>query len=533
MTRTAHAASTPTSAALRRMAVASAAIYALLHVGQASAQTLRIVPHADLKILDPITTTANITNTHGHYIYETLFGLDEAYRPQPQMIRSFTVSADGLEYTFILRPGLSWHDGQPVTSADAVQSLKRWAAKDDEGRLAMSLTAEITVVDAQTLRWKLKEPYGNLLANLSKINGYGAFIMPEKVARTDPGTAITDTIGSGVFRFVASDWSPGSKWAYVRSDSYVPRAEATSNYAGARVAKVQRVENVYIPDQATAVAALNAGEVDFIESPNINLLPLLKSNPDIVVQSRDPLGTMVVMRPNHLHPPFNHPKARQALVYLTDQSAYMALVAGDAAYWRTCDSFFFCGMPFESRSGSVRIGQPDVERARKLMQEAGYAGEKVVILNPTDHAVSPAALLTAENLRRIGINVDLQAMDWSTMLTRRTKKEDPANGGWSILYTRWEGYYTNPIVFSAIGGGCDKAWFGWSCDTEIERLRAAWVREPDPAKQKEIVEQLHARVSENVPIVNLGQMVQPSAWRKNVTGWIYGPALVLWNVSKS
>ena len=515
-----------------RRALAVTALIAGL-AGAAQAQTLKVVPYADLRNIDPIWTTATVTNNHAYMIYDVLFSLDEQFRSQPQMVETVTTSADGLVYTFKLRPGQKWHDGKPVTAADCVQSLRRWAQRDDEGKVAMSVTAELAVVDDLTFTWKFKERYGALLDNLAKGAGLTPFMMPERVAKTDAFTQITENIGSGPFRFKADEWAPGNKVIYTKNPDYIPRTEAPSLMAGGKLAKVDRVEWNYIPDGATAVSALGAGEVDYMEVPPADLVPLLEKNPDVVVKSVNKVGSMVIIRPNQLHPPFNNPKARQALLYLTDQDDYRGAIGVPPAYFEKCASFFYCGTPYESKAGNLPIGKkPDLAKAKQLMQEAGYKGETVIVLHPTDHPTAGAALLTAENLRKIGVNVELRAMDWATLTSLRTKKDEPTKGGWSIFHTRWDGMLSNPLSLTPMGGGCDKAWFGWPCDETIEKMRVAWSKAPDKETQRKLVDEMQVRMAETVPFVNTGGLNQPAAWRKNVEGVLLSTTMVLWNISK-
>ena len=497
--------------------------------------TLKLAPQADLKVIDPVWSSANITLNHGYLVFDTLFALNSKYEPQPQMVERYTVSDDGLSYSFTLRPGLKWHDGTAVTAVDCLQSLKRWGAKDDVGRIAMELTSELAATDARTIVWKLKEPFGMLIPSLAKISTYPAVMMPEALAKTDPQTQIDSANGSGPYKFRKDQWVPGSKVVYEKNTDYVPRSEPNDMFAGAKQAKVDRIEWIYIPDPATAVAALNAGEIDFLESPSVDLLPLLQRNPDVVVRVNDPLGIMVVMRPNHLFPPFNSVKGRQALLYSIDQTEYMTAIGGAPEFWKTCDSMIYCGTSSYSNTGSIKLGgKADLAKAKQLIAESGYKGELVAILQPTDRpAYSATALVLQQNLKKIGVNAELQPMDWSTMTQRRASKNEPAKGGWNIIISGWEGANITPLTYAAINTSCEKAWFGWPCNAEIERLRVAWSREADATKRKAVLDQLHALLVEEAPIAPVGQRLVPMAWRKNVDGVVKAPVLVLWNISKN
>jgi len=500
----------------------------------ADKSVLRVVPIADLKIIDPIWTSTSITLNHANMVYDTLFALNAKLEAKPQMVAGHTVSADGLTYTFTLRPGLLWHDGTPVTAADCVASVKRWMSKDSRGVLVAGFTASVSADNATSFTWKLKEPFGQLPASLAKIASYSAYMMPERLSKTEASVQINDATGSGPYRFDKDLWVPGSKAVYKKFTGYVPRSEAPDMAAGARLAKVDEVEWVYLPDPSVAVAALNRGEVDFIDSPKADLLPLLRQNPDLVVKVNDPLGSMYIIRPNHLHPPFNNPKAREALVALTDQTEFMQAVGGDPELYRTCDSFLFCGTPSYSNAGRVKANtKPDLDKAKRLFAEAGYKGEPVIVLNPADTVYSPAALLMAQNLKKAGINVTVDTMDPGTHSQRRESKAVPGAGGWSLIASYWEGTLINPIDYPVINGACDRSWIGWPCNPEIERLRLAWAKEADPAKQKVILDQLHTQIADNVMMVPLGQRATVVAHRKSVTGVIPSPVLLLWNISKS
>ena len=500
--------------------------------GAADAQTLRFVPYADLKLVDPLWTTTTVTNNHALMIYDVLFAMDQKFQPQPEMVETYTVSPDGLVYTFTLRPGLKFHDGKPVTTADAVQSLKRWGQRDEEGKVIIARTAELKAVDDRTFIWTLKERFAGLLDALSKAAGAAVYVMPERVAKTDAFTQITENIGSGPFRFEAKEWQPGNKVVYTKNPDYIPRSEPASMLAGGKVAKVDRVEWLVIPDGASAVGALDKGEVDMLEVPQADLVPILRKNPNVVVKSINALGSMVIIRPNMLFPPFNNPKAREALLYLNDQDDYMNAIGVTPEEWAKCASFFYCGTPYESKAGNLPTGKPDYEKAKKLMQESGYKGETVVVLHPTDHPTAGAALLTAANLKKIGVNVELQALDWATLGSRRTNKSEPSKGGWSIFHTRWDGLLSSPLSLVPMSGSCDKAWFGWYCDETIEKLRIDWLNAPDKDAQRKLIDQMQLRLAEQVPYVNTGLLNQPAAWRKTIDGVLVTPALALWNISK-
>ena len=496
---------------------------------------LKIIPHADLKNLDPIWTTAYITRNHGYMIYDTLIGLDSDLKPQPQMLDKWDVSNDGLTYTFTLRDGLQWHDGKPVRSADCIASINRWGKRDGMGQKLADFTESWTEVNDKVFKLKLKEPYGLVIDSLGKISSNVPFMMPERLAKTDAFEPVPENIGSGPFIFDKNAWVPGSKIVYRKNKNYVPRSEPASYAAGGKRVHFDTVEWIYIPDPATSMNALMAGEVDFWETPAVDLVPSMEGNSDITIKVIDPLGTQGWLRPNHLNPPFNNPKARQALLHLASQETYLRAIVGDEKFWSTCGTFFMCKTPLATDVGSEPLMNQDLEKAKQLLKEGGYNGETLVLMDPTDIPVlHGASLVTAQLLRDIGVNVEVQAMDWSTLTSRRAEKKSVADGGWNIFHTYTTGAdASSPIANIGISGGCEeKAWFGWPCDKTIEQLRDDFSREADPAKQKHIAEKLQAVAYSVVPYVNYGQWFQPVAYRSNLKGVLISPVPFFWNIKK-
>lgn len=493
--------------------------------------TLKFIPHANLKILDPIWTTAYITRNHGYMIYDTLFALDENLKVQPQMVDTWQVSPDGLQYTFTLREGLKFHDGNPVTSEDVVASIKRWGQRDMLGKQLMEATTRLEEVDVKTFQLELKEPFGLVLEALGKPSSNVPFIMPARVATTSADEQIKDPIGSGPYQFVKEEWEPGYRVVYIRNPAYVPRSEPPSFGAGSKRVYVDRVEWLYIPDPATASAALEAGEVDYWEVPPIDFITRLEQNPQVTIYI--PLsGAQGILRPNHLHPPFNNLKARQALLWMANQEIYMQAVIGNKKFWRACPSYFICGGSWETDAGSEPLTQQNLDKARQLMQEAGYDGRPVVLMDPTDIPLLHAATLVTQHLlTKIGVKVDLQAMDWSTLVSRRAEKKPPEEGGWNLFHTWSIGLdRLNPAINSGIVGACDKAWFGWYCSEKMERLRTEWIRTQDVDRQKQLVEEIQQLAFEEAPYVPYGQWFLPVAYRNHVKGVLRSPIPVLWNV---
>jgi peptide/nickel transport system substrate-binding protein len=519
---------------MRRFLCTLAAALAL--AAPASAETvLRVSLHSDLKIVDPIWTTALISTHYGNMVYDTLFSLDADLKPQPQMVDKYDVSADKLTWTFTLRDGLEWHDGKPVTSEDCVASIKRWAAKDSMGQKLMSEVSALSAPDAKTIKMVLKEPYGLVLDSLGKASANIPFMMPKRVAETDPNTQITDYTGSGPFIFKKDEWKPGEKAVFVKNTKYKPRSEPASGLAGGKVVKVDRVEWVAIPDQQTQVNALLNGEIDMIEIVPPDLLPLLQKDKNIKVLTVNKAGRQYDMRFNVLHKPFDNPKIREAVLYALDQKPFLEANVGNPDYYALCKSVFPCGSPLATTKGWEDKLSGNVGKAKELLKEAGYDGTPIVLLHQTDIAGhSQLATVAKPQLEAAGFKVDLQAMDWQTLVSRRTKKDPLDKGGWSAFFTSWGSPdIMNPVSAAFINASCDKAPFGWPCDEGIEKLRDAYAKEPDPAKQKAIAEQVSVRLSGAYPtFAPLGQFTTPTAIRSNISGLLSVPELALWNVEK-
>jgi peptide/nickel transport system substrate-binding protein len=503
---------------------------------QAQAQkTLKFIAQADLKILDPIATTAYITRNHGYMVYDTLFAMDSKFEIKPQMVDKFTVSADKKTYTFTLRDGLKFHDGAPVRSADVIASLDRWSKRDVLGQKLAEATESWSATNDKTFVLKLKKPFAYVLDALGKPSSNVPFIMPERIAKTDAFTNITDPTGSGPFKMLKDEWVPGSKVIYVKNKDYVPRKEAPSWASGGKVVKVDRVEWLYIPDSATAANAISNGEADWWEQMPPDLIPLLSKNKNVKVDNIDPLGSMGMIRFNFLHAPFNNEKMRRAVAMVVNQPDYVLGIAGSPKNGKPCASYFTCDTPLASNVGSTLLtGKRDFDAAKALIKESGYKGEKIVIISATDQPiVQSQALLTTELLRKLGLNVELQAGDWGTLITRRTSKEPVDKGGWSIFHTWLVGPdLLNPAVNFAIRGNGEKAWFGWPTDAKLESLREAFFEAPNPAAAKKAAEAVQARAFEFLPYIPTAQFILPTAYRTNLSGIIVAPMAFLWNVEK-
>ncbi|MHB0705951.1 ABC transporter substrate-binding protein [Roseomonas mucosa] len=506
-----------------------------LRAQAAASGTLKVAVNVDLKSLDPIFTSAYVTRDYGFMVYDTLLALDETLEPRPQMVEGWNISPDKLRYTFTLRPGLNWHDGTPVTAEDCVASLRRWGARDGMGQKLMEATASLEAPDAWSIVLTLKQPYGLVLRSLAKIATNVPFMMPKRVAETSPFTEIRESIGSGPFIFQRDEWVPGHKAVFRRNPGYRPREDAPRWAAGAKRVMVDRVEWYTMPEGATATNALLTGEIDYVGLAPIDLLPLLKRSSDVEVAVLDKLGVQGMIRMNHLQSPFDNIKARQALLHTIDQKAYLDAAIGDPEYWFTCHSFYTCNAPIGTNAGAEPYLKPDLDKARTLFKEAGYDGRPVVVMDPTDMPqLHAAALVTADALGKVGLTVDQQAMDWGTLVSRRSNQGPIDKGGWNIFFTYTVGPdLLEPFVLAMSTGCGDKSWAGWPCDPKMEELRTAYTREADPAKQRALTTEIQRYDYEHVVTHGVfGSWYNPVAYRRSLTGLVPAPVPLFWNISK-
>jgi peptide/nickel transport system substrate-binding protein len=502
----------------------------------AGSRTLVFVPQANLTSLDPVWTTATVTRNYAFLVYDTLYGLDADLKPHPQMAAGHTVDQDGLRWTIKLRDGLFFHDGTPVTSKDCQASLARWMKRDSVGQTLAARLDAMETPDDKTIVFRLKKSFAPLPFALAKTQPSPPVIMPARIAETDPYKQITEAVGSGPFRFLKDEYVSGSLAAFAKFDKYTPRDDAPSFSAGAKRALVDRIEWKIIPEASTQANALKSGEVDWVEIPLPDLLPMLKRDSSVVVEKLDPIGLYPVLRFNHLQGPTTNLGLRQAILACIDQREVMQAIMGDdASAYHVPVGCFIKGTASENNAAMERLGGHKSEAELKEMVKAsGYSGEKVLLMHPTDQPFYDAMTqVAAASMKKIGINVDDSAMDWGTVVQRRASKQPLDKGGWSLFCTSFPAAdYLDPLSAPAIRGNGGAAWFGWPTDEKIETLRDQWIDTDDAAKEKQLATEIQQEVFTQALYVPLGQYFQSAAWRKNITGHLKGPVPVFWNVQK-
>ncbi len=504
--------------------------------GEAS-QVLKFVPQADLAVLDPVWTTTYQTRDHGFLVFDTLYGLDSEFAAQPQMAEGAVSEDAGKTWRITLREGLMFHDDTKVLARDCVASVKRWGARDGFGQALLAATDEISAPDDKTIVFRLKYPFPLLPDALAKTPPSMCPIMPERLATTDPYKQVTEMVGSGPYRYKADERVPGSRIVYQRNAKYVPRSSGTPDAtAGPKVAYFERVEWLIMPEPGTVSAAVQNGEIDWWLTPTADLLPLLKGQARLRVETVNPTGTIATMRFNHLNPPFNNPALRRAMLGGVEQSDYMIGAVGtDESLWRDNVGIFCPDTPLANDAGmQVLTGKRDMSKVKRDIEAAGYKGEKIVVLTPGDIPWAKAmADITADWLHRLGVNVEAPVMDWATLVQRRAKTEPVEQGGWSIFHTGWSGLdMINPAGHVFLRGNGRAATVGWPTSPKIEELRDAWFRAPDLAAQKTLAEKLQLQAFEDVPYIPLGQYFIPTAYQANLSGMLQGSP-VFWNIRRS
>ncbi len=487
-----------------------------------AAHTLRFIPQADVTSLDPLSTTSYAVRNHGHMCWDTLYGLDTELRPQPQLAEGCVVGNDGLLWTFTLRDGPRFHDGEKVRAADAVASVRRWMARDTHGQTLAARLEEISTLDDRRFAIRLRRPFGAMLDALGKSSSYPCFVMPERFADTAPTTPLTEIVGSGPYRFAADERRSGSQVVYKRFEGYSPTPVGTPGVtAGPKLARFERVEWRIIMDPSTAGAALQTGEVDWWERVAPDLRPTLARRREVVVDRVEGNGTVVMLRPNHLTEPFSDPAARRAVLPAIVQSDFMSAVMGeDRTLWRDGVGCFPVNSPMASDAGLEALTGPrSLERAKAMLRESGKAGARTVVLNPTDQVNNTALTLVAEDMfRKVGLEVDDAASDWGTMLARRGKRDPLAQGGWSAVIVLFGGEdLNNPGGHPLLRGNGGDAWFGWPSSPRIEALRDDWFDAPDLDARRAIGRQVQARFFEDVPYWPVGQYFIDTAYRRGLT----------------
>lgn len=516
----------------RRALVATLALPALLSRGAAAqasrASTLRVVPETLTTIFDPHFTTSFTTRDVAYLVYDTLFAVNDRWEPKPQMVERWTESPDGRDWTFTLREGLAFHDGSPVTAEDCTASIRRWGARDSLGAFLIAATESLEPLDARSFRLRLSRPFGLVLQALAKPGAMVPMIMPKRLAETPPARPVTEPIGSGPYRFVASEYRAGDRIVFARNEAYRPRPEPAVWASGGKRPTFERIEFIALPDVSSQVSGLSTGEVDYLERVPADVLPVLERNRTVRAQVVSPFGYQGILRFNHTLAPFDDVRVRRAVMLAVKQADYMAAVSGRAEFARDCRSMYGCGTPYETTAGMPAA--TDFAAARAALQASGADLSKPIsILHPADApGIAALGLVSQDLLTRLGFTVDMQTMDLNTFFGRRARPE-----GWHIFHT------TNtvpdmqtPLQNAYLNGAGARGFVGWPASEAVEAGRGAFAAAADEPARKAAAEQVHRAAAEAGFYMPLGQFVAPSAWRAELNDVPTGPAMFLWNIRR-
>ncbi len=523
---------------LKAAAAATLSITAAPRLGRADrAKTLVFVPTSDLTILDPVVTGARPTRNSAYLVFDTLYGIDTEWKAQPQMVEGHTVEEDGLTWTLKLRDGLRFHDKEPVLARDVVASIRRFAPRVIFANALMDATDELSATDDRTVRFRLKRPFPHLPAALAGPGGNVPAIMPERLAGESPFKPVAEVVGSGPYRFLKDEHVSGARAVFERFAGYQPRVDGSVGFTtGPKAAYFERVEWLTL-DPFSASAALRRGEIDWWENPSRDLVAQVSGDTNITVVSHFATANGI-MTFNHRYPPFDNPAIRRALLGGVDQAEAMSAIAGnDRNNWRDDVGLFGTGSPFATDVGVEVLRSPrDYAAVKRALAEAGYKGEKIVVMTPTDvRELGDLTRTGAEQLRRAGMNVDLLEIDFANVVLRRNNQGPPDRGGYNMFCTLIDRSLPNvhPYGNLAIRADGKEPINGWANSSRIEELRAAWLDTADLEQQKRICVDLQKQLWEDVPFIPLGEYWQATAYRKDLTDVLPGCFAVFYGVRRA
>lgn len=467
--------------------------------------------------LDLHWTTAVITQEITFHIYEGLFTYDAGYAPIPMLAESYVVTPDGRRYTITLRKGVRFHNGKEMTSADVVASLTRWGKVATTGKAVWRAVEAVEAKDPSTVLIHLKEPSGSLLYALASPNN-GAAIHPKEVIAAAGDGQIKEFIGTGPYRFV--EHRPDRHIKVARFKEYAALSEAPNGYGGRRTAYLDEILFIPVPDVAVRLAGVESAEYHWASSINQDKYDGIKSRGDIIPAPVKPYGWITAV-PNHKQGVMANKKVRQAFQAVLDMEPIMAAGVGNKEFYRMSGALFFPEQAaFHSTTGVSAYNLKNKDRARALLKEAGYAGQPVRWVTTKEYEwMYNTAVVAKQQMEEVGFVVDLQVVDWATLVQRRNKPE---------LFDLFStGFTFNPDPALASALQCN--WPGWWCNEEKDRLVAEMARETDPKKRRALIERVQAVFYEDVGRIKFGDYYPLQAMRKDLRGFKPGPFLYFWN----
>lgn len=510
----------------RRLAlpVALAAVLAVLAAAPLAAQEtprmggiLKAGMIGEPPSLDLHWTTAVITQQITWHVYETLYTYDRNFQPVPLLAEGHTTADGGRRYTITLRKGVKFHNGKEMTAADVVPSLQRWGKISSAGKALWQSVEAIEAKDPHTVVIHLKQPSGSLLFGLGRPNNAAAIYPKEVIAAAADGQ-IKEYIGTGPYRFV--EHKPDRHVRLARYQDYAARSEPPDGYGGKRTAYFDEIHFIPVPDVAVRLAGVETGEYHFVHQVKQDQYERVKASPALAASIAKPYGWMTAV-PNHKQGPMANRAIRQALLAALDLEPIMTAGVGDKSFYRLSGALFYPEQPaWHSQAGVTGFNQRNKDRARQLLQQAGYKGEPIRWITTKEYEwMYNTALVASKQMEEAGFKLDLQVLDWATLVQRRNKPEL-----WDLFSTGF-GFDPDPALATPLQ--CN--WPGWWCHEEKERLVGEMMRETDPKKRKAMIERVQAIFYEDVGRIKLGDYFPLDIVRKEVRGFQSGPFLYFWN----
>ena len=521
-------------------AAALLAIAALI-VGLARAQPqerpVRLVLNVGLQVLDPAIAPAYVTRNFAYMVFDTLVAMDSKGEYRPQMLESWRVTEDGLNWTFALRPGLEFSDGAPVTAEDCIASLRRWGIRDALGGRLMAATREMRVVDATTFVLELSRPFGSVIEALGKPSVRVPFIMPARIAAgPSPNTPVSEIVGSGPFLFLKDEWIPGERAAFVPNPRYRPRDEPADGLAGGKVPRAGRVEFITMADPGLRAAAIQRGEVDYLEYAPTDFITSFQRDRNLIIAgARGSAEIISAVSMNHLQPPFDNVLMRRAVQQVMDRAEIVAAVGvPDGLTHPNCLTLYGCGTFYASDEGTGIVRELSLDRARALLREAGYRNERIVYMHPADSAlINPMGLVIVDRLKRAGFNIDVQTADWSSLAQRWIRNAPVGQGGWNMMPIIFTGFdLANPVGNAGLGSNCANVQPYAFCNQDLQKALQRFEAEQDPERRCVIAGEIQRISYENALMPTGGQFASPAVWRAELKGVIDFGFPIMWNMER-
>jgi peptide/nickel transport system substrate-binding protein len=489
--------STPHSASRRtlvRHALLAVAACAALTGASVFAQTrthATLAMVAEPQTLDPMASTADLVGTIMQHVYETLYTFDAKWNVVPMLAETLPkVSADGKSYSITLRKSVMLHNGRELNADDVVASLQRWIEQSPRGKAVGKELDSIKANGTHGVEIVLKQPYAPLIAQLALPSGMAAIMAKESIA-----TPLASFVGTGPYQF--KERKPDAYVLLTRFDKYSARKEAPNGYGGKREAAIQELRFVPVPNANTRVEGALAGQYDFADLLPVEALPRLEKSGGKTLPILTPSFGFPYLVLNTKEGVAANQAIRQAVQIALGEGEMLAAGFGDTRFFTAEGNHFPKGSPYYSTAGTDRYNQRNAKVAKEAAEKAGYKGEPIRVLTSRQYDFHyNMALLMAEQLKRAGFKVDMNVVDWATLVQRRNDSKL-----WDIYITH-SGQFPEPMLSPPQLGDGAPGWWGTPAK---QSALAAFNREADPAKRAALWGKVQQVVYDEVPYINVGK----------------------------